>query len=95
MRAFKMIHIKPIPGKLVLQILQRHSTGIHFLILVLKALIVSEDFIYSGTMSHTFDPKNDKGSVSHLTVFTLLLSRLLFLRKLYLLWEGTKTLYLI
>ena len=42
-------------------------------------------------MSHIFAPKNDKDSVPYLTVLTLLLSRLLFLRKLYLQWEGTNT----
>ena len=42
-------------------------------------------------MSHIFGPKKDKDSVPYLTVFTLLLSRLLLLRKLYLQWEGAKT----
>ena len=39
-----MIHIKPI-SKYSLQILQEHSIGIHFFVLVFKASIVSEDFI--------------------------------------------------
>ena len=42
-------------------------------------------------MSHLFGFKRHKDSVPRLTVFTLLLSRLLFLRKLYLQWEGTDT----
>ena len=40
-------------------------------------------------MSHTFGPKNDKDSVPYLTVFTILLSRPLFLATLYLLCVGT------
>ena len=42
-------------------------------------------------MFYVFGSKNDKDSVPYLTVFTLVLSRLLFLRKLYLQWEGTNT----
>ena len=45
MWAFKMIHIKPMPGKQILKILLEYFIRIHFFILVLKAFIISEDFI--------------------------------------------------
>ena len=69
-------------GIYVLQSLQGHSDGIHFLIFLLKISRDSESFMSFGKMSHIFRAKKETVSVQYLTEITLRLVRTLFPRKL-------------
>lgn len=73
------IQINPTCGMHVLQGLSR---GIHFLILALKVLSLSESIISFGKVSKIFGSKKETDSVPYIIGFTPLLFRKIILRKL-------------
>ena len=77
-----VVQINPACSTYILQSLQGHSRGTHFLNFALKLLSILESFIFFRKISQIFGAKNEIDLVAYLTDFILRLFRKLILPKL-------------